>query len=87
MALKKKNWKVEEIAGFEVFDETGEKLGVLADVFPTGANDVFIVKSDTPHFPEILIPALVSIIVEIDVKNKKIVVNLPPGLKSVYEVK
>ena len=87
MALQKKNWKIEEISGFEVFDETGEKLGVLADVLPTNANDVFVVKSDSPKFPEILIPALVSIIVEIDVKNKKIVVSLPPGLKNVYEVK
>ena len=87
MALEKRSWTVEEIAGFEVIDETGEKLGVLADVIPTGANDVFVVQSGSKNFPEILIPALVSIIIEIDVPNKKILVNLPPGLKDVYEVK
>jgi len=87
MALLKKSWKVAEIAGFEVFDETGEKLGILEDVLPTKANDVFVVKSGSTKSPEILIPALVSVIVEIDVENRKIMVKLPPGLISVYELK
>ncbi|MCX5782716.1 MAG: PRC-barrel domain-containing protein [Elusimicrobia bacterium] len=82
-----KSWKVSEIAGFEVFDETGQKLGVLIDVLPTKANDVFVVKSDLPKCPEILIPALFTVILEIDILNKKIIVNLPKGLKEIYEVR
>ncbi len=85
--MQKKAFKVSDIAGFEVFDETGRKLGILVDVLPTKANDVFVVKSDLPKIPEILIPAKISIILEVDVPGKKIVVSLPSGLLNVYEVK
>ncbi|MBN1622670.1 MAG: PRC-barrel domain-containing protein [Endomicrobiales bacterium] len=77
-------WKVEDIAGSEVFELSGEKLGILIDVLPTGSNDVWVVKTFLDHPEEYLIPALKEVIREVDAENKKIVVNLPPGLKEVY---
>ncbi|MDR1942198.1 MAG: PRC-barrel domain-containing protein [Endomicrobium sp.] len=80
-AAAERVWKVSEIAGFEVFDRTGEKLGVLADVISTGSNDVWVVKDDGD---EVLIPALKSIIREVNKLRKKIFVSLPEGYRDIY---
>lgn len=74
-------WKVSEILGFEVFNQSGERLGVLSDVISTGSNDVWVVKYDNE---EILIPALKNIVKEVNVLRKKIFVSLPSGYESVY---
>lgn len=71
------------MAGCEVYDINDCKLGVLVDVLPSGANDVWIVQDGKKEF---LIPALVSVVKDVDVVNKKIKVDLPPGLKELYEV-
>ena len=76
------SWKTAEIVGSEVFTVAGEKLGTLFDVLPTGANDVWIVRSDSR---EMLIPALKGVVVSVDVGKKAIVVDLPRGLKEIYE--
>ena len=80
-------WDVSEIVGFEVFDTTERKLGVLKEVTKTGNNDVWVVETAFPNAPEILIPALSSVIVEVNIETKKIVVDLPQGLEQVYEIK
>ncbi|MFC1501055.1 ribosome maturation factor RimM [Elusimicrobiota bacterium] len=82
-----KQWKVSEIEGFEVFDTAEKKLGVLKDVLRTGSNDVWAVETSLPNAPEILIPALNSVIIDVNIDAKKITVDLPQGLKEVYEVK
>lgn len=66
-----------DLIGHNVYDEAGEYLGKVADVFQTGSNDVFVVKSEDK---EILIPGLKSIFKEVDMKNKKMIVELPEGL-------
>ncbi|OGS18741.1 MAG: hypothetical protein A2219_05315 [Elusimicrobia bacterium RIFOXYA2_FULL_50_26] len=76
------SWKTAEIVGSEVFTVSGEKLGTLFDVLPTGTNDVWIVRSSSR---EILIPALKSVVVSVDVEKKTITVELPRGLKEIYE--
>jgi 16S rRNA processing protein RimM len=74
-------WKVSEIIGFEVYDRTGEKLGVLSNVISTGGNDVWAVKNENE---EILIPALKSVIREVNSLRKKIFVSLPDGYRDIY---
>src|SRR3972149_7356409 len=34
-----------ELIGMEVFSEAGEKLGTITDIFETGSNDVYVMKS------------------------------------------
>ncbi|MCL2145475.1 MAG: PRC-barrel domain-containing protein [Endomicrobia bacterium] len=80
-AVPGKTWKVSDILGFEVFDQTGERLGILSDVISTGSNDVWVVKYDNEEF---LIPALRSVIEEVNLLRKKIFVRLPNGFESVY---
>lgn len=57
-----------DIIGCEVFDGNG-KIGTVTDVLKTGANDVFEVDG------KILIPALKSVVKEIDIAAKKILVD------------
>ena len=68
---------MKDLDGCDVVDGNGLDLGKLKDVLPTGANDVFVVVKDGN---EILIPALHSVVKNIDLEKKRIVVNLPPGL-------
>jgi len=80
----KSTWKVADILGFEVFDQDGTKLGLLADVISTGNNDVWTIKSDSE---ELLIPALKSIVTKVDISKKRIFVSLPEGYSDTYGTK
>lgn len=75
--LPKDNYFICDLIDIEVFDMTGELLGRVADVIQTGSNDVYIVKNESG---EILIPALKSVFKEINIQDRKIIVDLPEGL-------
>lgn len=75
--LPKDTFFVCDIIDSDVYDIHGELLGQLKDVLQTGANDVYVVKKDSK---EILIPALKSVVKEINLQSKKIIVELPEGL-------
>jgi 16S rRNA processing protein RimM len=73
------SYRVAEIAGFLVVTPEGEELGILVDVLPTGSNDVFVVGEGAK---EILIPALKTVVVDIDKNTRRITVVLPKGLRE-----
>jgi 16S rRNA processing protein RimM len=75
------SWKISGILGFEVFNASGDYLGVLSDVIATGSNDVWVVKCG---YEEILIPALKTVIKEVNVIRKKIFVSLPKEHEMIY---
>jgi 16S rRNA processing protein RimM len=75
--LPKDTFFICDIVESEVFDIHGQLLGKLQDVLQTGSNDVYVVKNDQR---EILIPALKTVVKEINLQNKKIIVDLPEGL-------
>lgn len=58
----------------------GRLLGKINDVFPTGSNDVYVVKDELGK--QILLPAIGDVIKEVDVANKKMTVHLTPGLEG-----
>jgi len=64
-----------QLIGITVEDESGQILGRLAEILKTGANDVFIVKPEDGK--ELLLPAINSVILNLDIANKKIVVRPP----------
>ena len=78
-------WNVADIVGSEVSDQSGVTLGILEDVLPSGGNDIWVVRSPSLPQGEMLIPALKTVVVSVDQENKKIIINLPPGLKEIYE--
>ena len=71
-----------ELIGLSVSTTDGRYLGRLESVFPTGSNDVYVVKNPagTGEGSEVLIPALESIVVEIDLDKNIMRVALPEGL-------
>ena len=82
--MENETWKVQDLAGSQVESEDGRFIGVLQDVFGTGANDVFVVMNGDQ---EILVPALKSVVLKISLSEKKITVRLPNGLEELYAPK
>ena len=70
-----------DIIGLLVFTTDNQYLGRVESIMSTGSNDVYIVKNKTKDdSTEILIPAIESVVLEIDFENKTIRVELPEGL-------
>lgn len=77
MMEEEKKYLVKDLAGCLVVTVEGQELGILRDVLPTGANDVYVVGEGKE---EVLIPALKSVVLSIDLENRRIEVTLPNGL-------
>jgi 16S rRNA processing protein RimM len=67
-----------DIVGLHVETRDGETLGDLAEVLSTGSNDVYVVRGDRG---ELLLPALDDVILEVDVKAGRILVDIPEGIE------
>ena len=76
--LPEDSYFIVDLLGMEVSTDDGKLLGVLVDVFPTGSNDVYVVKDDLGK--QTLLPAIGDVIKNVDVANKKMVVHLIEGL-------
>ena len=61
-----------------VKDAAGSRLGVLAEVIQTGANDVYRVVGDAEEW---LLPALSDAIIGVDLEQREMVVSVPEGLE------
>ncbi|MBW1650524.1 MAG: 16S rRNA processing protein RimM [Deltaproteobacteria bacterium] len=66
-----------QLTGIFVFNLDEELLGIVEEIFSTGANDVLVVKNKKE---EILIPFIKKVIKEINLEKKFMKVNLPEGL-------
>lgn len=66
-----------ELVGMEVESETGEKLGAITDIFQTGSNDVYVVRSGRR---EIYLPATKEVVRQVDRKAKRMVIHVLDGL-------
>jgi 16S rRNA processing protein RimM len=67
-----------QIIGLKVQTEDGQHLGRLEQIIETGVNDVYLVRTETGG--ELLLPAIESVIRDVDLEGQKIVVHLLPGL-------
>lgn len=68
----------DEIIGLSVVTTGGEIIGIIDSIIKTGANDVYFVKK--PDESLVLIPAIKQVIIEIDVKAGRMVIDPMPGL-------
>lgn len=73
--LAEDEYYVADLIGLPVFDVAGAQLGTLKDVLSTGSNDVYVIA--VPEGKDILVPALKKHVKEINIKDRKIVVELP----------
>ncbi|MFZ0614267.1 MAG: ribosome maturation factor RimM [Desulfobacterales bacterium] len=71
-----------ELIGLAVVTIEGRPLGRLTAVMPTGSNDVYVITpQEGGAAGEILIPALKSVIVAVDLAVGRMRVDLPEGLE------
>lgn len=76
--LEKDSYYVVDILGCKVITDEEKELGNIVDIFPTGSNDVYVVKDELGK--QILLPAIKEVIKEVDIKKKIITVHLLEGL-------
>ena len=80
VSLPEGQYFIDDIIGCEVFDVlSGEKLGVISDVSPTGANDVWHIKRGDKEY---LVPAIDEVIVSVDIESSQVVIR---PLKGIFD--
>jgi 16S rRNA processing protein RimM len=67
-----------QILGLRVFTEAGEDLGQIEQIIETGANDVYLIRKAGGG--EVLLPAIESVILNVDLGSGRMTVRLLPGL-------
>jgi 16S rRNA processing protein RimM len=67
-----------ELIDLDVVDENGTPLGKLVEILETGANDVYVVRDDSGK--ETLLPAIPSVILNLDMSQRTLRVHLLEGL-------
>lgn len=67
-----------QILGMQVITDEGRELGAVVQILETGANDVYIIRPEAG--PEILLPAIDDVILEINLALQQMRVHLLPGL-------
>ena len=76
--LPKDTYFIADLLGLDVYSDENEYLGKVDDIFPTGANDVYVVKDENGK--QLLLPGISDVIKEIDLEKEKIIVHLLKGL-------
>ena len=77
--LPENTYFIVDLIGLDVINiETGENLGKIDDVFSTKSNDVYVIKNDLGK--QILIPAIKSVVKNVDLENNKIEIKVIKGL-------
>ena len=78
--LEEGEFYVADLLGLPVYDEQGTQLGTFKDSLATGSNDVYVIA--VPGAKDILVPALKVYVKEINLAEKRIVVNLPEWVEE-----
>lgn len=79
MPLGEDEYYVHQIVGLAVYTEDGEHLGEVDDIIFTGANEVYVVKSEDGG--ELLLPAIADVVQKVDLEGGRLVVRLLEGLR------
>ncbi len=66
-----------DLEGLEVYTKDGDFIGIIKEIFSTGSNDVFVVRSGKK---ENLIPGTKDVVLSIDKTSGKMVINPVEGL-------
>ena len=77
--LPEDHYFIFDIVDCNVYDTEGRKIGVVTDVLQYTSNDVYVVK-DMEKNKEYLIPAVKKFVVDIDIENKKIIIDPIEGM-------
>lgn len=76
--LPKGQYYWHQIVGLDVVTTDGRRLGPVAEILETGANDVYVVKREAG---ELLLPAIKDVVKKISPERGEMVVELLPGME------
>jgi 16S rRNA processing protein RimM len=68
-----------QLLGLNVVSDDGDILGELTQILETGANDVYVIRPSSG--PDLLIPAVDGVILQVDLDAGCMRVHLLPGLR------
>lgn len=77
--LPEDTYYIIDLIGINVYLENGILVGEIIDVFPTGSNDVYVIKRE--ENTDLLIPAIKDVVKSISIQEKKMIINLIEGLE------
>lgn len=78
LSSKQNEYFIKDLKDMDVYDDKDSYLGKLTEVFETGANDVY--KIVTTEGKEVLLPAIKQVVVDVNLKAKKMKVKILEGL-------
>jgi 16S rRNA processing protein RimM len=78
--LEEDQYYEHQILGLQVRTISGESLGEIVEIIYTGANEVYVIEGPDPGQPQILIPAIKDVVLEVDLESGHLLVELPEGL-------
>jgi 16S rRNA processing protein RimM len=81
--LAEGEWWAHQLEGCEVRTASGRVLGIVKEVIPNPANDIWVAADEEGH--ETLVPALDDLLIEVDVDARTILVRDVPGLTAPEE--
>lgn len=76
--LEEDEFLIDELTGLEVFDLKNKKIGAVVGVSNNGADDLISIKSLNKKVS--MVPFVKALVPEVDIKNKRIIVNNIEGL-------
>lgn len=77
-ALPEGEYYHHQLLGLRVLDDDGQELGRIMQILTSAANDIYVVRGESGS--EILLPAIETVILEIDLENGLLRAHLLPGL-------
>ena len=76
--LPKDTYFIADLIGMQVYDEQGNLLGKVNDIYNNKVHDIYVIKDEKGK--QILLPSTKEVIKQIDMDNDRIVVHLIEGL-------
>jgi len=75
---------VRDLIGCTAVDENGGTLGTVADVFATGANDVYIIQppADAQDPTAFMVPAIKDVVREVNLVERCVTLHLLEGMRE-----
>lgn len=77
--LPEGTYYIADIIGLKAVDPDGNEIGTVADIFNTGANDIYDIKRDGKK--NLFLPVIDDVIT-VELENKRVVVRIPEGLED-----
>ena len=65
--LQEGEYFIVDLLGLNVFTDEGKELGKLEDIFNTGSNDIYVVRTEDGK--QLLLPAISEVIKEINIED------------------